>query len=60
MTARLVSRFGAALRDLSAARGADNVYEIDLPLASLAAGMLGLWIAVPLAAGARQFRRKDF
>jgi Cu-processing system permease protein len=27
---------------------------------SLAAGMLGLWIAVPLAVGARQFRRKDF
>jgi len=27
---------------------------------SLAAGMLGLWIAVPVAVGARQFRRKDF
>jgi Cu-processing system permease protein len=27
---------------------------------ALAAGMLGLWIAVPLAFGARQFRRKDF
>jgi Cu-processing system permease protein len=27
---------------------------------SLAAGLLGLWIAVPLAVGARQFRRKDF
>jgi VWFA-related protein len=38
VTARLVSRFGPALRDLPAARGADNVYEIDLPLAALAAG----------------------
>jgi VWFA-related protein len=38
VTARLVSRFGAALRDLAAARGTDNVYEIDLPLASLATG----------------------
>jgi Cu-processing system permease protein len=27
---------------------------------SLAAGTLGLWIAVPVAIGARQFRRKDF
>jgi len=27
---------------------------------ALAAGMLGLWIAVPLTVGARQFRRKDF
>jgi VWFA-related protein len=38
VTARLVSRFGSALRDLAAARGAENVYEIDLPLASLATG----------------------
>jgi VWFA-related protein len=38
VSARLVSRFGSALRDLPASRGADNVYEIDLPLASLAAG----------------------
>jgi len=38
ISARLVSRFGTALRDLSASRGTENVYEIDLPLASLAAG----------------------
>jgi hypothetical protein len=38
VTARLVSRFGSALRDLPAARGAGNLYEIDLPLASLATG----------------------
>jgi VWFA-related protein len=38
VTGRLVSRFGSALRDLPAARGADNVYEIELPLSSLATG----------------------
>jgi Cu-processing system permease protein len=27
---------------------------------ALAAGMLGLWVAIPTAIGARQFRRKDF
>ena len=38
VSARLVSRFGSALRDLTASSAADNVYENDLPLASLAAG----------------------
>jgi VWFA-related protein len=38
VSARLVSRFGSALRDLTTSSGADHVYEIDLPLSSLAAG----------------------
>jgi len=38
ISARLVSRFGAALRELTVSPSADNVFEIDLPLASLAAG----------------------
>jgi hypothetical protein len=38
VSARLVSRFGSALRDLPAERAAGDVYEIDLPLAAFAAG----------------------
>jgi VWFA-related protein len=38
ISARLVTRFGSALRDLTVSPGADHVYEIDLPLASLATG----------------------
>src|SRR4029453_12206364 len=54
VSARLVSRFGSALRDLPASRGADNVYEVDLPLASLAAGEYA--VEVTVAANGRTAR----
>jgi VWFA-related protein len=39
VSARLVSKLGSAMRDLSVARGpAPNLFQIDLPLAGLASG----------------------
>jgi hypothetical protein len=40
LTARFVSAFGSVLRELPVTRraGADPLFEIDLPLASFAAG----------------------
>jgi hypothetical protein len=52
VSARLVSRFGSALRDLDVARADGDAYQIDLPLAGLAAGEYSVELTASAGSGA--------